>query len=95
MSAAARAKANATKPGSAWGSRNVPDVKKYELPSKVKPKVKEETKKKLAEGSKLGKIKKEEEHKKEKNPPIPSHKIVKKPVTGEAVEGQENTAVNK
>ena len=76
----------------------MPDVKKYELPDKVKPKVKEETKKKLAEGSKLGKIKKEEAHNKEKNPPVPSHKTVKKPATkveGEAVEGQENTAVNR
>ena len=86
------------KPGSAWGSRNVPEVKKYELPDKVKPKIKEETKKKLAEGSKLGKIKKEEAHIKEKNPSVPSHTVKKsapKPVDGEAAEGQENTAVNR
>ena len=33
------------KPGSAWGSRNVPEVRKYELDPKLKPKIKEETKK--------------------------------------------------
>ena len=33
-------------PGSAWGSRIVPSNKrKYEMPEKIKPKVKEETKK--------------------------------------------------
>ena len=63
-----------------WGSRIVPDnSKKYELPEKLRPKLKEETKKKMAEKSKLGVLKKEEEHIKEKNPPIPSHKVVKKP----------------
>ena len=49
VSAAEKKKAAATKPGSEWGSRVVPDkAKHYELPQKVKPKVKEETKKALS-----------------------------------------------
>ena len=84
------------KPGTVWGSRNVPEVKKYELVTKFKPKVKEETKKASKEKSKLGVLKKEEAYIKEKNPAIPSHKIVKKPqvLPGEE-DGQENTAANK
>jgi len=40
IKAADRKKAAATKPGSAFGSRIVPDtIKKYELPAKAKPKV--------------------------------------------------------
>ena len=68
------------KPGSAWGSRNVPEVRKYELDPKLKPKVKEETKKAVKQQSKLASIKKEEVFVKEKNPSIPSHKVVKKPI---------------
>jgi len=62
--------------------------KKYEPPTKCKPKIKEETKKAARQASRIGSIKKEEAHNKEKNPPIPSHKVVKKPVTADgAVEG--------
>lgn len=54
-------------------------MKKYELPTKFKPKIKEETKAALKEKSRITGVKKEEEFKKEKNPSIPSHKVVKKP----------------
>ena len=56
-SAAERKKsaAAAAPAGSAWGSRVVPNAKKsYELPAKAKPKVKEETKKAMKQGSRLG-----------------------------------------
>ena len=91
--AAERAGKAAAKAGSAWGSRNVPSVRKYELPDKLKPKVKEETKKKAKEPSKLATIKKEEEHKKEKNPSIPSHVVVKKP-PAPIQDDQENNQTN-
>lgn len=95
MKAADRKKAAVTKPGSSWGSRIVPDnTKKYELPTKVKPKVKEETKTKAKQASKLGTLKKEELFVKEKNPGIPSHKVAKKPEKA-IVEGQENIQGNK
>ena len=42
---AAERAASKVKPGTAWGSCNVPTTRKYELPDKMKPKVKEETKK--------------------------------------------------
>jgi len=54
-------------------------MRKYELPTKLKPKIKEETKIALKEKSKIAGVKKEEEFKKEKNPSIPSHKVIKKP----------------
>lgn len=98
VSKAAERAANKVKPGSVWGSRNVPEVRKYELDSKFKPKVKEETKKAAKAPSKLAAIKKEEIFVKEKNPGIPSHKVAKKPVAAtdaQAVEGQENTTANK
>lgn len=79
MTKAAQRATEKVKAGSAWGSRNVPEVKKYELDPKFKPKVKEETKKATKQKSKLATIKKEEVHIKEKNPAIPSHKVVKKP----------------
>ena len=53
--AAERAKVAALPPGSAWGSRIVPQTKpKYEMPDEVKPKLKEETKKALRKKSKIG-----------------------------------------
>ena len=79
MTKAAQRATEKVKAGSAWGSRNVPEVKKYELDAKFKPKVKEDTKKAAKQKSKLATIKKEEAHIKEKNPAIPSHKVVKKP----------------
>ena len=95
VSAAEKKKAAATKPGSAWGSRVVPDKSKhYELPQKVKPKVKEETKKALSQKSRLGVLKKEEAYLKEKNPPIVSHKVAKKPPTAGGKD-QENSSANK
>ena len=94
MKAAERAKAQALPPGTAWGSRIVPDkLRKYDLPDKLKHTVKEETKVALKQPSKLGKLKKEEAYVKDKNPPIPPHKVAKKPATG--VDGQENSAQNK
>jgi len=93
--AAERAKTAALPPGSAWGSRNVPPPKpKYEMPDTLKPKLKEETKKALRKKSKIGSIKKEEPYIKEKNPEIPSHKVVKK-LAPSGKDGQENTADNK
>ena len=73
----------------------MPDkAKHYELPQKVKPKVKEETKKALSQKSRLGVLKKEEAYVKEKNPPIVSHKVAKKPPTADG-KGQENSSANK
>ena len=79
MNARERKAAAATKPGSAWGSRIVPDKKpEYQLPEGIKPKIKEEQKQTLKQPSKLGKLKKEELFVKEKHPPIPPHKVSKK-----------------
>ena len=79
MTKAAQRATEKVKAGSAWGSRNVPEVKKYELDTKFKPKLKEDTKKAAKQKSKLATIKKEEAYIKEKNPAIPSHKVVKPP----------------